>query len=419
MDDQIFRIKELCEEKNIEYSTTSDDAVDRITVKIKRERGFTELFIRSGRHANGFDIENFHKYRFVAGYEAIWSQEDGIVECEIDCPRDFGYWERILSKHITPDDPIGLRDREFIIHLKDEADKRIEISNSSEIFSSFYSYQNSARTRLRKIYPTTLIVSNLTLKTHADALKIVKELMSTVCFQLDDLTGLPLQLIAEKQPLSQKHNGYSDEPIRIPTFDYKYDVEALSLYWNARSLSGMPLGQYLAYYQTIEFYYTVYSNREAQLRIKNLLKDPKFDVSKDKDLSKVLNIVKYNDNSNAFGNELDQLKATLKHCIDIEEVQDFIELQDMNKDIFNNPKIKKLAPQIINIQFDDSDVLFAEIAKRIYEIRCRIVHTKGIQDNVETLHPLSNEVKHIVADLKLIEFIAKRILIANSQPINT
>ncbi|ELB7607252.1 TPA: hypothetical protein KD105_003043 [Vibrio parahaemolyticus] len=418
MDGNIKKIMDLCDQNDVEYELDEKDEISRLILKIKRERSYTELYIRSGRIAEQFAKDDFYKYRFVSGYEAIWSSELGIVECQIDCPRDTGLWERILARHIGIEDLGSIRNREFEIVLKDDEKCKIEISSASETFADFYSFQQPRRIRIRKVYPTTLKVSGLNLKKHGEALKVVRELMSSVCFQLDEVTGLPLQLISEQKPIGKRHNGYTEDCIVIPSFDYKYDVEALSLYWNARSLIGMPLGQYLAYYQTIEFYYTVYSNRDAQLRIKNLLKDPKFDVSKDKDLSKILNIVKYNANSNAFGNELEQLKATLKHCIDIEEVEGFFTEQEFGKDTFSNQKIKKLASQAINMQFEDSDVLYSEIAKRIYEIRCRIVHTKGVQDNVETLHPLSNETKHISPDLKLIEFIAKRILIANSQPIN-
>lgn len=418
MTDRIDEIIEICEEHDIEYSL-SDEGRRNLVLKIKRERQDTKIFIREGRVATEFDSNDFYKYRFIQGYEAIWSEEDDVVECQIDCPRYFGAWERILKRHLEPDTPsLGMRNREVNIDIPYDGDESISISDSSNVFACLYNFRNESRFRLRKFYPTTIKVTGANVKTHADALKVIKGLMSTVCFQLDSITGLPMQLLAEQQQLGKRHNGYSEEPISIPKFDYTYDVGALALYWNAQSLIGMPLGQYLAFYQAIEFYYTVYSYRDAQLRIKNLLKDPRFDVSKEKDLSKILNIVKFNNSSNSFGNELEQLKATLKHCIDVQDVRDFVEQESFEKETFTNRQVKKLAKNGINLQYDDSDLLFSDIAKRIYEIRCRIVHTKGVQDNVETLHPLSNEVRFIGADLKLIEFVAKKILIANSQAMN-
>ena len=241
--------------------------------------------------------------------------------------------------------------------------------------------------------------------------------MSTICFQLDISTSLPLQLIAEKNVISRKRQRSNVTKIKMPNLEHKYNVEALSLYWNARSLQGMPLGQYLAFYQTIEFYYTIYANYDAQFRIRNLLKDPSFDVSNEKDISKILNVVKYNKSSNTFGNELEQLKATLNHCIDAQDIQEFFDTEAFDENIFTNKNSKKLADSPINIQFNNTASLFSEVAKRIYKIRCRIVHTKGVEDNVETLHPLSDEVRYITADLKLIEFLAKKILIVTSQPL--
>lgn len=419
MTDRLEEIQQICDDHEIEYLASGDDRKTLI-LKIKKERGFKELYIKEGFSADEFVSNDFYKYRFVQGYEAIWSEEDEVVECLIDCPQSFGFWERILMRHICPEripEAAGARQREFSIPLPFEGRGNIEIATSSEVFSCFYSYQSASRIRRRRFNPTTIKVSGINVKTHADALKVIKGLMSTVCFQLDSITGLPLQLLAEQQEPAKRHNCFSDGPVSIPKFEYVYDVEALSLYWNAKALNGMPLGQYLAFYQTIEFYYTVYSYRDAQLRIKNLLKDPSFDVGKEKDLSKILNIVKFNNSSNSFGNELEQLKATLKHCIDAREIEGFILNEEMDKDTFNNKQVKKLAKSTINLQYEDSDVLFSDIAKRIYEIRCRIVHTKGVQDNVETLHPLSNEVRFISHDLKLIEFVSKKILIANSQPI--
>jgi hypothetical protein len=58
----------------------------------------------------------------------------------------------------------------------------------------------------------------------------------------------------------------------------------------------------------------------------------------------------------------------------------------------------------------------AEVARRVYDIRCQIVHSKS--DHKNRLNPYSHEIKNIVYDLELIEFIAKRVLKASSKPLN-
>jgi hypothetical protein len=68
------------------------------------------------------------------------------------------------------------------------------------------------------------------------------------------------------------------------------------------------------------------------------------------------------------------------------------------------------------VKNETSDFI-AEVSERIYEIRCRIVHTKSNEGNFEVLLPYSNEVKELNFDLELIEFLSRKILIASSRPL--
>ena len=76
-------------------------------------------------------------------------------------------------------------------------------------------------------------------------------------------------------------------------------------------------------------------------------------------------------------------------------------------------KGKTLSQCKISIKNDSSD-LIKEVAERIYDIRCLIVHTKS---DYKIMNPFSPEVKKMIYDLELIEFIAKKVLIASSRPI--
>lgn len=58
-----------------------------------------------------------------------------------------------------------------------------------------------------------------------------------------------------------------------------------------------------------------------------------------------------------------------------------------------------------------------EVADRMYEIRCRIVHTKGSEGEMELLLPFSTEAKRLGYDIELIEFIARKVIVAASRPL--
>lgn len=57
------------------------------------------------------------------------------------------------------------------------------------------------------------------------------------------------------------------------------------------------------------------------------------------------------------------------------------------------------------------------MSQRIYEIRCRIVHTKAGEHDVDLLLPFSAEARILAFDLELLEFIVRTALIAGSRPL--
>lgn len=95
----------------------------------------------------------------------------------------------------------------------------------------------------------------------------------------------------------------------------EFDDAPLSLYWYARGAFGMPLLQFLAFYQVIEFYFPIYSKAEAQRKLKAILKDPTFRGDRDADIGKLLSAI-YITRSGAYGDERSQLRATLVECVD-------------------------------------------------------------------------------------------------------
>ena len=57
-----------------------------------------------------------------------------------------------------------------------------------------------------------------------------------------------------------------------------------------------------------------------------------------------------------------------------------------------------------------------EVADRIYDIRCKIVHTKGgsRQGDVELILPFSSEEQMLYLDIDLVQYVARQVLIAAS-----
>ena len=91
-----------------------------------------------------------------------------------------------------------------------------------------------------------------------------------------------------------------------------------------------------------------------------------------------------------------------------------IEIQE-RKDYFISLEAKQLSKYVINSEVED-EALLDQVVQRFYNIRCRIVHTKGTENDLDVLHPQSKELAEIEHDIELAKFIAQRVLISSSQP---
>ena len=192
-----------------------------------------------------------------------------------------------------------------------------------------------------------------------------------------------------------------------------YDKSPMALYWYARSAEGMPLLQYLAFYQVIEYHYPAYFNAELGRRIRAIIKQPTFRVDRDLDLAKIVATMKSKGQTAA--GEREQLKATLKECLTTDDVEEFISA-DTDRAPFFSSKAKGIASSLLNPQNRQVD-LSMQVAERIYEIRCKIVHTKAEHDDgeFELLLPYSAEAERLGHDIDLVRFVAQKVLVTSSR----
>ena len=83
---------------------------------------------------------------------------------------------------------------------------------------------------------------------------------------------------------------------------------------------------------------------------------------------------------------------------------------------YTSDKARKLVEERLPVK-QESDDHRGAVAKRIYALRNRIVHTKSGGDYREPLFPFDSETKYIHHDIALAEFLARKVLIASGRPL--
>lgn len=385
------------------------------------EKGF-RLGFRSARDTRYVLISDpveflsihFEEYVFLSGLEAICSYERGFIEASIrpltpNFMRMRQAYRKLFGANV--EGTKGVNAIDVSLESPQTGLPKIEISAASQDFKAlFQRYWNAWRLTL-KLY-------GVTIQTHDAALSLLKKTAGAIFFQIDLLSDVTFQLERHTSAFGRRQSIKKENvaaELQYPRTEF--DDAPLSLYWYARSASGMPLLQFLAFYQVIEFYFTTYSQAEAHRRMKAILKDPTFRADRDSDIARLLTSVKLS-RAGGLGDERSQLRATIAECIEPEALRHFLAEYPDRKEYYSKSKASPY--HIIPLRNEAAD-LRPDVADRIYDIRCKIVHTKNDarDGDVELLLPFTAEADQLSFDIELVQFLARSVLMAGSLPFKT
>lgn len=395
-------------------------------IKIARKKDYEGSFYPSvgmpcGRKTRWVDISmpfelerflslKFEDYVFLGDYSAVCNYKKGIIECAL-VPCGFEFLPSMYDKEIFWDDEdqgVDLRDIGLRKSQQDTMEMRIIW------FSQLLDKLCPGELEGGEYY--AMRIQGIEFSTHEEALSLLEKISSSVLFQAEEATGVALEVLRKPSakawrvtPNFRKFRSCLQFP------KYQYDQVPLSLYWYGRGASRMPLLEYLAYYQVIEYYFPVYSLEQACRKIEIIIKNPSFGV--DRDMDKIRNIIR-TEKSSGLENEQSQLKATINACImDESDLRELISGLHQKGD---SPLTMKtsLSQQQLSLH-ENAPAVQEQVAARIYDIRCKIVHTKkgGKEGEAELLLPYSKEAGLLYDDIILIRFVAQRVLIAASRPL--
>lgn len=257
----------------------------------------------------------------------------------------------------------------------------------------------------------TIKVDGADTSSHDEALETLERYAAAMLFDLDVVYGIHMQLAKRRRQNRRRRRERPSNPPKFPR--NKYAGQALELYQYGRSAAGLPLLEYLAYYQSIEYFFPFFAKEQTVHSVRSQLLHPGFDPLNDDALNRLINLAAPAAKTGMA--EREQLRATIRACMTEADVRDFIESLPEYSEHFcaKRQKIKGVgAFQLSDNQRDIRD----QAADRIYAIRCRIVHSKqdGGGNSHDVLLPSSAETESLLADVELIRLVAQRALIARA-----
>ncbi len=384
-----------------------------LTVSVPSGREERRLFMIDTEAVSRLMQVEFENYVFIQGYQSICSHRDGLIEAYIRLLRPIRT-EFIFSRLLgIPSNEIRKgKKRDLAFEVKHQ------IANKSTITISISQPSNTILAltdrELEDESGLTIKIHGLEVPGNEQAAKLLEKLANSLFFQIEISVKLPLMLETYYErpvPFIRAGKKKAKTPdVGFPKFEY--DRDPLNLYWYAKSARRIPLLQFLAYYQVLEFYFPTYSRKEANRAVANIVKDPAFTCDHDLHLTKIVSAV-LSKVGKGYGEEKQQLRSTIRECVEVEELIQLIEGSDHIGNHFKSD-FKKLSPIKISVANKDYDIR-DQLADRLYDIRCRIVHTKAGETEEERILPFTEEESLLPIEIEIAEFIARKAIIAGSR----
>jgi len=394
-------LEKRCEAAGLRYEHAGSAAFQLAFIQMPEEGSDRpQLVVWDDNISEVLEVE-FERFRLVRGYYGICSQSERSIEAFLEAALVTAPVRNVIDGGAKLELPLRLEGRGVVIEVGQPSKELLALVGGSE-------------EDVRGAGGTSIKITGASLDGPGVPRGVLERYADALLFQFDTKFQQPLVLSRRQQvrlPFPLVSGNNEGELVFPPS---EFDHEPMSLYWYGRGAHGLPLLEFFAYYQVLEYYYEHYVDAEGRRRISQVLKNPGFSPHDDRHVSRVLRAA--GRGSGSRRSERDQLLTTIRGCADAAEIRSFISEDEERKKFFEE-KDPKLTQKVVSVAVSDTELL-QQLADRIYDLRCKIVHTKegGSGEGVELLLPHSPEADRLHQDIGLLRLIARQAIGAASRP---
>lgn len=394
-----------------------EENITVLNIPIQSGRNFVHLTVDTDNMEELSAIQ-FENVKFVDQYYAVYCSDENWIEVSIESNSRVSSFLSFRRLHrAIGTDLAEFRSRQEIenlgpITVTDETKElSLQIGRPSDIFRTMLDLSDLNARRFQR--GLSLRIEGLEIGRHDDATKAIERLASSFLFQIELLSEVGYYIQPRQEARRARAVRETKRDIELTVPKVEYDPEPLSLYWYSQVAINMPLLQFLVLYQSIEYFFPVYSAREAQRVLARRLKDPTFNFDKDTDVVKLLADLRTS-SKGGYGSEREQLAAVVGNCVQSHELKSFFQESKDRIDFYKDKdKFGRISQIKIPRNGSNAD-LTRLVADRLYDVRCRIVHAKSDQDESSSaILPFSIEAQSLTNDIDLARLVARKTLVAS------
>lgn len=283
----------------------------------------------------------------------------------------------------------------------------IEYSPTTAVARFLLTYSFSARNAVRPGRGYTLKIFLPETGDDSALIEEARNLTERFCFELDAAHGIQMVVVPRERfrvTVPRKRAPDSGIRVRFPKMRIPREVSALFSF--AGEAADNPPFMFLSYYQVLEYYLPLATQKGGLKAIRRELQSLNFDEKDDASILRLLNCA---DRSRHSGEE-EQMKTLVTECVRGDVLREFFTDAGHGQHFTRRGPISGVPA--INIS-STNESLEVQVAKRIYALRNRIVHAKDDPKYAEmpVLLPRSREAGNLAPDIHLARLLAIEVVV--------
>lgn len=242
-----------------------------------------------------------------------------------------------------------------------------------------------------------------------------RQLLRSILFDIECSYGVVLET-ANLENLKAPTNSIPTPKPRLPnekvTLVYKpYTPELIEYFHTGERVDHLPF-KFICYFHIIEYFMDKSAHSVVAKKIKQIIISPDFHAKSSEYISEAIKVFKAE--TEKFMTDKIKIGRVFAEYLDKEDVQKYIESSTL-KDHFENEHTLKFSKdlKINGIKFDSDQAFCESLTKRIYSIRCSIVHSNPDFDESKAVpfSPTPTNIDFLRREILLMKELARTIIV--------
>lgn len=246
------------------------------------------------------------------------------------------------------------------------------------------------------------------------ALLIAEELARSLLFEVAASLRTSTNLI-QRMARGSHFARIASRPAALRFPVARFNDQAAALFQLASDrFNQTVLNRYILYYQSVEYYLPLHDRRAAIQQIRRALHSPLFNLSDDEDVLSLVGVL----GRQSSKSERESFVELVADSVGSERITNWLtQLERSVPDHFTKRGPIKHVTTLSSK--DTSRDIVKQVANRIYDIRCRVVHSKagGGKEGIEAIFPGDREANAMQPDLELLRVVAIEVISAFGSPL--